>query len=102
VRTARAKGLKEKVVITKHVLKGALLPVVTYLGPAFAGIVTGSVVIERIFDIPGIGKIFVQSAFNRDYTVIMGDVILYSLILISANFLVDILYGFLDPRISYK
>lgn len=102
VRTARAKGLKESVVITKHVLKGALLPVVTFLGPAFAGIVTGSVVIERIFDIPGIGKIFVQSAFNRDYTVIMGDVLLYAIILISANFIVDILYGFLDPRISYK
>lgn len=102
VRTARAKGLKENVVIGKHVLKGALLPVVTYLGPAFAGIVTGSVVVERIFDIPGIGKIFVQSAFNRDYTVIMGDVLVYSIILISANFIVDILYGFLDPRISYK
>ncbi|MBN1520690.1 MAG: oligopeptide ABC transporter permease OppB [Spirochaetales bacterium] len=102
VRTARAKGLKENVVITKHVLKGALLPVVTYLGPAFAGIVTGSVVVERIFDIPGIGKIFVQSAFNRDYTVIMGDVIVYSLILISANFIVDVLYGILDPRITYK
>ena len=102
VRTARAKGLKERVVIVKHVLKGALLPVVTFLGPAFAGIVTGSVVVERIFDIPGIGKIFVQSAFNRDYTVIMGDVLVYSIILISANFIVDILYGFLDPRISYK
>ncbi|GAB1432427.1 oligopeptide ABC transporter permease OppB [Spirochaetota bacterium] len=102
VRTARAKGLSEKVVIAKHVLKGALLPVVTYLGPAFAGIVTGSVVVEKIFDIPGIGKIFVQSAFNRDYTLIMGDVILYSVILISANFIVDILYGILDPRISYK
>jgi len=84
------------------VLKGALLPVVTYQGPAFAGIVTGSVVVERIFDIPGIGKIFVQSAFNRDYTVIMGDVIVYSLILISANFIVDVLYGILDPRITYK
>lgn len=102
VRTARAKGLSEKVVIAKHVLKGALLPVVTYLGPAFAGIVTGSVVVEKIFDIPGIGKIFVQAAFNRDYTLIMGDVILYSVILIGANFIVDILYGVLDPRISYK
>lgn len=102
VRTARAKGLKESVVIYKHVLKGALLPVVTYLGPAFAGIVTGSVVVERIFAIPGIGDFFVQAAFNRDYTLIMGDVIVYSLMLIGANFVVDILYGFLDPRISYK
>lgn len=102
IRTARAKGLKESVVIWKHILKGALLPVVTYLGPAFSGIVIGSVVVEQIFVVPGIGRIFVQSALNRDYTVIMGDVIVYSIILISANFLVDVLYGLLDPRISYK
>jgi len=102
VRTARAKGLKESVVILKHVLKGALLPVVTFLGPAFAGIVTGSVVVEQIFVVPGIGRIFVQSALNRDYTVIMGDVIVYSVILIGANIIVDLLYGVLDPRISYK
>ncbi len=102
IRTARAKGLKESTVIWKHVLKGALLPVVTYLGPAFSGIVVGSVVVEQIFVVPGIGKIFVQSALNRDYTVIMGDVIVYSLILISANFIVDVLYSLLDPRISYK
>ena len=102
VRTARAKGLKESVVIRKHVLKGAMLPIVTYLGPAFSGIITGSVVVEQIFVIPGIGRIFVQSALNRDYTVIMGDVIVYSIILIAANFIVDIVYGLLDPRISYK
>lgn len=102
VRTARAKGLKEGVVIRKHVLKGAMLPIVTYLGPAFSGIITGSVVVEQIFVVPGIGRIFVQSALNRDYTVIMGDVIVYSIILIAANFVVDILYGLLDPRISYK
>lgn len=102
VRTARAKGLKESVVIRKHMLKGAMLPIVTYLGPAFSGIITGSVVVEQIFVIPGIGRIFVQSALNRDYTVIMGDVIVYSIILIAANFVVDILYGLLDPRISYK
>lgn len=102
VRTARAKGLKESVVIRKHVLKGAMLPVVTYLGPAFSGIITGSVVVEQIFVIPGIGKIFVQAALNRDYTVIMGEIIVYSIILITANFVVDILYGLLDPRISYK
>ncbi|TFG84625.1 MAG: ABC transporter permease subunit [Spirochaetales bacterium] len=102
VRTAKAKGLKDSVVIVKHVLKGALLPVVTFLGPAFSGIVIGSVVVERIFVIPGIANIFVQAAFNRDYTLIMGDLIVYSLILISANFIVDILYGLLDPRISYK
>jgi len=102
VRTARAKGLKESVVVVKHVLKGALLPVVTYLGPAFSGIVVGSIVVESIFIVPGIGKPFVQSAINRDYTLIMGDVIVYSLILVVANLLVDIIYGFLDPRISYK
>ncbi len=102
VRTARAKGLKEGVVIRKHVLKGAMLPIVTYLGPAFSGIITGSVVVEQIFMVPGIGRIFVQSALNRDYTVIMGDVIIYSVILIVANFVVDILYSLLDPRITYK
>lgn len=102
IRTARAKGLKESVVIWKHVLKGALLPVVTYLGPAFSGIVVGSVVVEQIFVVPGIGRIFVQSALNRDYTVIMGDVIVYSIILMGANFIVDVLYSMLDPRIAYK
>ncbi|MFZ4616230.1 MAG: ABC transporter permease [Rectinemataceae bacterium] len=102
VRTARAKGLAENVVIAKHVLKGALLPVVSYLGPAFAGIITGSLVVESTFAIPGIGRIFVQSALNRDYTLIMAEVIIFSLILVLVNFLVDILYGFLDPRIAYK
>ena len=83
-------------------LKGALLPVVSYLGPAFAGIVTGSVVIEQVFLVPGIGNFFVKSALNRDYTLILGTVIVYSGILILMNLIVDILYGFLDPRISYK
>ncbi|NNF99826.1 MAG: ABC transporter permease subunit [Desulfobacteraceae bacterium] len=102
VRTARAKGLKESVVIFKHVLKGALLPVVSYLGPAASGIVTGSVVVEKIFRVPGLGKFFVQSAFNRDYTLIMGTVIVYAGILVIMNFLVDIAYSFLDPRVTYK
>jgi oligopeptide transport system permease protein len=102
IRTARAKGLKESVVVWKHVLKGALLPVVTYLGPAFSGIVTGSVVIESVFLVPGIGRPFIQSAINRDYTLIMGEVVVYSIILIMANLIVDVVYGFLDPRISYK
>lgn len=102
IRTARAKGLKESVVIWKHTMKGAMLPVVSYLGPAFAGIVTGSVVVEQIFRIPGLGKFFVQSAFNRDYTLIMGTVIVYSIILVLMNFLVDLLYALLDPRVSYK
>jgi len=102
VRTARAKGLAESVVIRRHVLKGGLLPIVSYLGPAFSGIITGSLVVESVFAIPGIGRVFVQSAINRDYTLIMGEVIMYSLILVTMNFIVDILYGFLDPRISYK
>ncbi|MBN2552792.1 MAG: ABC transporter permease subunit [Spirochaetales bacterium] len=102
VRTARAKGLREIVIMFKHVLKGALLPVVSYLGPAFAGIITGSVVVERIFRVPGLGQFFVQAAFNRDYTLLMGTVIVYSVILVIMNFIVDIVYGFLDPRISYS
>ena len=102
IRTARAKGLKQSVVIVKHVLKGAMLPVVSYLGPAFAGIVTGSVVVEQIFLVPGLGNFFVKSALNRDYTLIMGTVIVYSLILVVMNLVVDIIYGLLDPRISYK
>jgi len=102
VRTARAKGLGEPAVVLRHVLKGALLPVVSYLGPAFAGIITGTVVVETIFGIPGMGRLSVQAALNRDYTVIMGDVIVFSIILVLMNFLVDLCYGFLDPRISYK
>lgn len=102
IRTAKAKGLKNSVILFKHTLKGALLPVVSYLGPAFAGIITGSVVVEQIFRVPGLGKFFVQSSFNRDYTLIMGVVIVYSVILIIMNFIVDIIYSYLDPRISYK
>ena len=102
VRTARAKGLGEAAVVLRHVLKAALLPVVSYLGPAFAGIITGTVVVESIFGIPGMGRLSVQAAINRDYTLIMGDVIVFSLILVLMNFLVDLGYGFLDPRISYK
>jgi oligopeptide transport system permease protein len=102
VRTAWAKGLSGPVVMLKHVLKGALLPVVSFLGPAFAGIITGSVVVERIFRVPGLGAFFVNSAINRDYTMILGTVIVFSVILIIMNFIVDIAYSFLDPRISYK
>jgi len=102
VRTARAKGLAESVVIAKHVLKGALLPVVSFLGPTFAQIITGTLVVESTFAIPGIGRIFVQSALNRDYPLIMAEVIILSLLLVVMNFVVDIVYGFLDPRIAYK
>jgi oligopeptide transport system permease protein len=102
IRTARAKGLSESVVMVKHVLKGALLPVVSYLGPTFAYILTGTVIVETIFTIPGMGRFYVQAAFNRDYTLILGDVIVVSVLMLVMNFFVDIIYGFLDPRISYK
>lgn len=102
VRTAKAKGLGQMTILFRHVLKGAMLPVVSYLGPAFAGIVTGSVVVEQIFRVPGLGKFFVQSAINRDYTLILGTVIVYSVILIIMNFIVDVIYAMLDPRVSYK
>jgi len=102
IRTARAKGLSEPVVMLKHVLKGAMLPVVSYLGPTFALILTGTVVVETIFTIPGMGRFYIQAAFNRDYTLILGDVIVLSILMLFMNFLVDIIYGFLDPRISYK
>ncbi len=102
IRTAKAKGMKSSTILFKHALKGTLLPIVSYLGPAFAGVVTGSVVVESVFRIPGLGKFFVQSSFNRDYTLIVGVVIVYSVILIVMNFIVDILYSLLDPRITYK
>jgi oligopeptide transport system permease protein len=102
VRTARAKGLGERRIMFRHILKGGLLPVVSYLGPAFAGIITGSIVVETIFRVPGLGQFFIQSALNRDYTLIMGTVIVDSVILLLMNFFVDILYGFMDPRITYK
>ena len=102
IRTAYAKGLSYSTVLFKHALKGAMLPVISYLGPAFAGIITGSVVIEKIFLVPGLGTFFVQSALNRDYTLIMGTVVMYSIILILMNFVVDVLYAVIDPRISYK
>lgn len=99
IRTARAKGLPETAVILRHALLPALLPVLSYLGPAAAGIVTGSVVVEQIFEIPGIGRYFVQGALNRDYTLVLGVVSFYGLLIISFNFLVDLLYGRLDPRL---
>jgi ABC-type dipeptide/oligopeptide/nickel transport system permease component len=102
VRTARAKGLGELKVALRHALPTALLPVVSFLGPAVAGILTGSVVVERIFAIPGLGWHFVQAALQRDYTVSMGLVLLYTLLLYTMNFLVDLSYGILDPRVELK
>jgi oligopeptide transport system permease protein len=101
IRTARAKGLPEHRTILRHALRGALLPVVSYLGPATAAIVTGSVVIEQIFGIPGIGRYFVQGALNRDYTLVMGVVLFYGALIIVLNLAVDLAYGLLDPRVRY-
>ncbi|CAM3304065.1 ABC transporter permease [Nosocomiicoccus ampullae] len=100
VKMAKAKGIKKVVITYKHALRNALLPVVTYLAPLTAGVVTGSFVIEEIFSIPGLGKHFVNSISNRDYTVIMGTTVFYSIILLLAVLIVDILYGFIDPRIK--
>ena len=102
MRTARAKGLSELVVALRHALPTALLPVVSFLGPAVAGILAGSVVVQRIFAIPGLGWHFVQSALQRDYTVAMGLVLLYTLLLYTMNFLVDVSYSVLDPRVELK
>jgi ABC-type dipeptide/oligopeptide/nickel transport system permease component len=101
IRTARAKGLQERVVIVIHALKNSLIPVVTIIGPLFAAVVTGSFIVEQIFGIAGMGKHFVTSIGNRDYPLIMGATLVYTLILIIANLFVDIAYAWLDPRIRY-
>jgi oligopeptide transport system permease protein len=99
VRTARAKGLPEQRIVTRHALRAAILPLVSYLGPACAGLLTGSLVVERIFNLPGLGKFFVISALQRDYTVVMGMVILYAGLILTLNLVADLLYAVLDPRV---
>jgi oligopeptide transport system permease protein len=99
IRTARAKGLPPHTILLRHAIKGGILPVLSYLGPAIAGILTGSLVIEKFFAIPGTGTHFVNSALNRDYTLSMGVTILYTVLVYSLNTLVDLAYTFLDPRI---
>jgi oligopeptide transport system permease protein len=102
VRTARAYGLPTRVVVITHTLRAAILPVVSYLGPAAAALLTGSVVVETIFGIPGIGRYFVQGALARDYTLVMGTVIVIALFVVIFNLLVDIAYAVLDPRVRYE
>lgn len=102
VRTARAKGLLENAVVLKHVLKNALIPVATILGPLFAAIGTGTFVVESLFSIPGMGKFFVTSMTARDYNMIMAVILIYGVFLALMNILVDLVYGFLDPRIRYN
>ena len=102
VRTARAQGLPTWQVIVKHALKPALLPVVSFLGPATAHVITGSVVIEQIFSRPGLGRFFVTGALNRDYTLVMGVVVFYGVLIILFNFFVDLAYAWLDPKVRYR
>jgi len=99
VRTAWAKGLPERLVVIRHILKNSLIPVVTTLGPTFAFLVTGSVIVEQVFSIPGIGRAFVVAVTSRDYPMILGTTVLFSIVIAVANLIVDVLYVFIDPRV---
>lgn len=101
IRTARAKGLSERDIILRHALPSAILPLVSYAGPAMAGVMTGSLVIERIFGLPGMGSYFVDGAINRDYTLVMGALVIYAVLIVLFNLIADILYALLDPKVSY-
>ncbi|NKB44517.1 MAG: ABC transporter permease subunit [Alphaproteobacteria bacterium] len=102
IRTARAKGLTQGNVVWAHALKSASLPVISYLGPAAASIITGSVVIEQIFQLPGMGRFFIQGAINRDYPLVLGIVVVYALAVILLNLIVDLMYGLLDPKVKVE
>ncbi|MGH2616724.1 MAG: ABC transporter permease [Thermomicrobiales bacterium] len=100
VRTARAKGLRQRTVMLRHVVRNAMLPVITILGPALAGLITGTIIIERVFGVPGMGYLFINSITTRDYPVIMGVTLFYAFIVVLANLAIDIAYGLVDPRIK--
>lgn len=102
VRTARAQGLSTMSIIRFHAMKPMMLPLLSYMGPAIAGVLTGSVVVEQVFGIPGVGSLFIREALNRDYTVVLGVTVFYAVIVIVLNLVVDLLYGFLDPRIRQR
>lgn len=102
IRTARAKGLSESRILWRHAFKPTILPVVSFLGPAAATLLTGSLVVEQIFGLPGVGRYFVQGAVNRDYTLVMGMVVFYAVLIMLLNLLVDLAYGWLDPRIRHE
>ena len=102
IRTARAKGASPKRVILKHALRGGLLPVVSFLGPAVADIITGSFVVETIFQVPGLGRFFVSAAFNRDYTMVLGTVLFYAVLIILLNLVVDVVQVWLNPRLRFE
>ncbi len=101
IRTAKAKGIPNRIILFRHAIRPAILPVISYLGPATAGIITGSVVVEQIFSLPGLGSYLVKGALNRDYTLVLGSVILVGALIIAFNFIVDILYALIDPKIKY-
>ncbi len=101
IRTARAMGLSDYAVIIRHALRGALLPIISYAGPAAAALITGSIIVESIFAIPGVGRYFVEAALNRDYTLVMGTVVVVAVFTIMFNLIVDILYAVVDPRVRY-
>jgi len=102
MRTARAKGLREFVLVRRHLLKNALIPVVTVIGPILAFLIVGSLVVENIFSVPGVGRLLVQGISQRDYSLIMGSTLLYAFVIAALNLIVDVLYAFIDPRISYR
>lgn len=102
LRTARAKGLPEHIVVIKHALRGGLLPVVSYMGPAFAALLSGSFVVETVFQIPGLGRFYIQAAFNRDYTMILGTTVFLSTLIVVFNLLSDIVAAWLNPRLRYQ
>lgn len=102
VRTAKAQGLSTLAIVRHHALKPALLPVLSYMGPTIAAVLTGSVVVEEVFGIPGLGQFFVRGALNRDYTLVLGVVVLYAALIVGLNLIVDLLYGLIDPRIRYR
>jgi oligopeptide transport system permease protein len=102
IRTARAKGLPWSTILLRHASRPALLPVVSYLGPTAVGVITGSIIIETVFGLPGIGRFFVNGAFNRDYTLVMGVTLLYGALIVLANFIADLCYALLDPRVRLK
>jgi oligopeptide transport system permease protein len=102
IRTARAKGLPEHTVVIRHALRGGLLPVISYLGPAFAALLSGSFVVETVFQIPGLGRFYIQAAFNRDYTMILGTTVFLSTLIVVFNLLSDVLAAWLNPRLRYQ
>jgi oligopeptide transport system permease protein len=102
IRTARAKGVSETAVIFKHALKGGLLPVVTFLGPAIAGLLSGSFVVEMVFQIPGLGRNFVNSALKRDYSLVLGTVLFYAVLIIVMNLIADIVQVILNPKLRFE